>query len=91
MTLDRLPVGRTAIIRKVGGSGALRCRLLDMGLIPRTRVVVRKVAPMGDPLELCIRGYELTLRKDDGSRIEVEETAEDGPNGVCPCGESELR
>ena len=54
------------------GEGALRCRFLDMGLIPKTKVQVRKVAPMGDPIELRIRGYELTIRKEDAGKIEVE-------------------
>jgi len=53
------------------GEGALRCRLLDMGLIPRTRVTFQKVAPMGDPIEIMVRGYELTLRVDDAKKIEV--------------------
>ena len=56
----------------VGGEGALRCRLLDMGLIPKTRVRVEKVAPLGDPLELRVRGYSLSLRKEDAGKIEVE-------------------
>ncbi len=72
MTLDKLPVGHTAMITAVGGEGALRCRLLDMGLIPGTVVTVRKVAPMGDPMELHLRGYELTLRLSDAQRIELE-------------------
>ena len=63
MTLDKLEIGKTAVIRKVNGEGALRCRLLDMGLIPGTKVMIRKVAPMGDPIELHIRGYELTVRR----------------------------
>lgn len=71
MTLATLPIGKEAVITKVGGLGALRCRFLDMGLIPKTKVVVRKVAPMGDPIEIHIRGYELTLRKDDAAQIEV--------------------
>lgn len=71
MTLDELPIGKEAVIASVGGEGALRCRLLDMGLIPRTKVVIRKVAPMGDPIEIRIRGYELTIRKDDANKIEV--------------------
>lgn len=53
------------------GEGALRCRLLDMGLIPRTRVTFQKVAPMGDPIEIMVRGYELTLRVDDAKKIEA--------------------
>ena len=72
MTLDKLPLGQEAVITAVGGEGALRCRLLDMGLIPKTRVLVEKVAPLGDPLELRVRGYSLSLRKEDAGKIEVE-------------------
>ena len=72
MTLDKLPLGQEALITAVGGGGALRCRLLDMGLIPKTRVRVEKVAPLGDPLELRVRGYSLSLRKEDAGKIEVE-------------------
>ena len=71
MTLDSLPIGKPAIILTVGGEGDLRCHLLDMGLIPHTEVTVRKVAPLGDPLELYLRGYTMTLRKEDSARIEV--------------------
>ena len=71
-TLNELKVGETAAITAVGGDGALRCRLLDMGLTPRTLVTLRKVAPMGDPIEIHIRGYELTLRVDDARQITVE-------------------
>ena len=70
MTLDKLPLGQEAVITAVGGEGALRCRLLDMGLIPKTRVRVEKVAPLGDPLELRVRGYSLSLRKEDAGKIE---------------------
>ena len=69
MTLDQLKVGSSAIISAVGGNGALRCRLLDMGLIPHTRITLQKVAPMGDPIEIRVRGYELTLRKEDAQHI----------------------
>lgn len=72
MTLDKLKVGASAKITAVGGSGALRLRLLDMGLIPKTTVTVRKIAPMGDTIEIYLRGYELTLRLDDARDIEVE-------------------
>ena len=72
MTLDKLPLGQEAVITAVGGEGALRCRLLDMGLIPKTRVRVEKVAPLGDPVELRVRGYSLSLRKEDAGKIEVE-------------------
>ena len=61
-----------AVITAVGGEGALRCRLLDMGLIPGTVVMVRKVAPMGDPIELHLRGYELTIRLADAQNIELD-------------------
>lgn len=73
MTLDKLPIGASAKIITVGGEDALRCRLLDMGLTPGTVVMVRKVAPMGDPIELHLRSYELTLRLDDAKKIEVEQ------------------
>lgn len=73
MTLNELPVGKAAVITKVGGTGALRCRLLDMGLIPKTKIVITKVAPMGDPIELRLRGYTLTIRIEDAKNIEVKE------------------
>ena len=71
MTLDKLKVGEKGVITKVGGEGVLRCRLLDMGLIPKTKVMIRKVAPMGDPIELFLRGYELTIRLDDAKLIDI--------------------
>ncbi len=73
MTLNQLPIGKMGKITAVGGQGALRCRLLDMGLIPKTKIMVRKVAPMGDPIEIHLRSYELTIRLDDAKQIEVEE------------------
>ena len=75
MTLDELPVGHSGVITEVGGEGILRCRLLDMGLIPQTRIRVSKIAPMGDPIEIRVRGYELTLRVEEAQKIEVEEGA----------------
>lgn len=72
MTLDLLPLGVPARIITVGGNGALRCRLLDMGLIPRTQVQVKKVAPLGDPIVINLRGYEMTIRKEDARMIVVE-------------------
>lgn len=72
MTLDQLPIGQQAVITAVGGEGELRCRLLDMGLIPHTIVQMQKVAPMGDPMEIRLRGYELTLRKEDAAKITIE-------------------
>ena len=73
MTLDRLPIGNTAVLTRVGGEGALRCRLLDMGLIPKTKVTVTKIAPLGDPIELRLRDYTLTIRLADAREIEVTE------------------
>ncbi len=76
MTLNELKIGAAAVITAVGGDGALRCRLLDMGIIPKTRVTLQKVAPMGDPIEIRVRGYELTLRVEEAEKIEVEVGAE---------------
>lgn len=76
MTLDKLAIGQSAKIIAVGGEGSLRNSLIDMGLIPKTTVMLRKVAPMGDPIEIRLRGYELTLRKEDASVITVEATSE---------------
>jgi Fe2+ transport system protein FeoA len=76
MTLDKLNTGNKGIIKSIGGEGALRRRLLDMGLTPNTTVMVRKVAPLGDPIELHLRSYELTIRQDDARKIEIQEVAE---------------
>ena len=76
MTLNELAVGGSAVISTVGGEGTLRCRLLDMGLTPRTKVTLQKVAPMGDPMQITIRGYELTLRRDDAKLIDIVEAAQ---------------
>ena len=73
MTLDKLPVGVPAKIVAVGGEGMLRRRLLDMGLTPKTTVMIRKIAPMGDPIELHLRGYELTIRLEDAQKITIEQ------------------
>lgn len=78
MTLDKLKIGSSAVIKTVGGQGALRLRLLDMGLIPRTKVTMRKIAPMGDPIEIHVRGYELTLRVEDAMNIEIDPIDEGG-------------
>ena len=72
MTLRDLPIGKTATVRFVGGEGALRQHFLDMGLIPTADVTMVKYAPMGDPVQLRIHGYELTLRLDDAEKIEIE-------------------
>ena len=72
MTLDKLTVGQSARILQVAGKGELRHHLLDMGLTPGVEVTLRKVAPMGDPIELELRGYELTLRLEDAKSIHIE-------------------
>ena len=72
MTFNELKPGESATITAVGGEGPLRCRLLDMGLIPRTEVTLQKVAPMGDPIQIRVRGYELTLRTEDAEKIEIK-------------------
>ena len=65
MTLDKLPIGKNAKITAVGGQGMLRLRLLDMGLIPGTCLKITRIAPMGDPVELLVRGYRLSIRLED--------------------------
>lgn len=72
MTLNDLAIGESGVICAVGGEGALRLRFLDMGLIPGTAVSVRKVAPLGDPIEIQLRGYELTIRREDAKKIDVQ-------------------
>ena len=79
MTLKELPVGKTATVQSVGGEGALRQHLLDMGLIPGADVTMVKFAPMGDPLEVRIHGYELTLRLADAEKIKIENVRETAP------------
>ena len=81
MTLDMLKIGEEAVITAVNGiesDKSLRNHLLDMGLIPKTKVMIRKVAPMGDPIEIHLRGYELTLRLDEARQIEVAPATERG-------------
>ena len=72
MTLAELKIGQSAIITKVGGDGALRQHFLDMGVIPGSELTLVKFAPMGDPMQLLIHGYELTLRKDDAAKIDID-------------------
>ena len=73
-TLDQLKPGESGIVTAVNGQGALRRRLLDMGITPKTRILLRKTAPMGDPLELSLRGFDLSIRKEDAKYIELDET-----------------
>jgi ferrous iron transport protein A len=72
-TLRDIPVGGTAVVSKLLGTGPVKRRILDMGLTRGTSVTVRKVAPLGDPIELTLRGYELSIRKADAALIEVED------------------
>ena len=71
-TLRDVAVGDTAKVRKLHGEGAVKRRIMDMGITKGISIYVRKVAPLGDPLELTVRGYELSLRKADAEMIEVE-------------------
>ena len=72
MTVNDLGIGASGIIGNVGGEGALRLRLLDMGLTPGTRVTLNKTAPMGDPIQLQLRGYELTIRREEAALISLK-------------------
>ena len=77
MTLNDLAIGKEAVITAVTGEGALRLRLLDMGLIPGTKVKVIKIAPLGDPIEITLRGYELTIRREHAKEIIIKEGGEE--------------
>ena len=70
-TLRETAIGKTVKIAKVHGEGAVRRRIMDMGITKGTEVTVRKVAPLGDPIEITVRGYELSLRKADAEMVEV--------------------
>ena len=72
MTLDQLKTGQAATIRKVVGEGAIRRRLMDMGLIKGAAIEMVRAAPMGDPVEYCVRAYHLSLRKSEAAVIEIE-------------------
>ena len=76
MNLSELNIGKSGRVLTVGGEKALRRRLLDMGITPRTIITVKKAAPLGDPLEFIIRGYVLTLRLEDAEKITIEELEE---------------
>ena len=92
MTIRDCKPGQSARVLSVGGEGALRQHFLDMGLIPGVAVTVMKLAPMGDPMELRIRGYELTLRLDDAAQIEVEPADPAGSvSRGCACGGHRVR
>ncbi len=70
-TLNELNVGETGVVARLAGQGAVKRRIMDMGLTKGTSVTVRKVAPLGDPIELTVRGYELSIRKDEAATIEM--------------------
>lgn len=72
MTLREAPVGKTVQVVKLNGEGAIRRRIMDMGITKGTEVYIRKVAPLGDPIEVTVRGYELSLRKADAEMVEVQ-------------------
>ena len=69
--LNELKVGETGVVARLAGQGAVKRRIMDMGLTKGTSVTVRKVAPLGDPIELTVRGYELSIRKDEAATIEM--------------------
>lgn len=70
-TLKDVKVGESATVAKLCGTGALKRRIMDMGLTKGTHVCVKKVAPLGDPIELTVRGYELSIRRDEAANVEV--------------------
>ena len=84
MTLAQLGIGESCVVTSVGGEGALRQHFLDMGVIPGARVTLVKYAPMGDPMELLIHGYSLTLRLDDAAQIAVKPSVEEAPAATAP-------
>lgn len=71
MTLREVPVHTTVKVVKINGEGAFRRRIMDMGITKNSEIYVRKVAPLGDPVEITVRGYELSLRRDDAESVEV--------------------
>ena len=71
-TLKNVPVGSTVTVAKLNGEGAVKRRIMDMGLTKGTEIYVRKVAPLGDPIEVTVRGYELSIRKADAEMVEVD-------------------
>ena len=73
MTVKDLKPGKSGLVVSVGGEGILRRRLLEMGITPRTTIAVKKTAPMGDPIEVFLRGYILSLRLEDAEKITIEE------------------
>ena len=72
MTLNEVKIGETVVVKKLHGEGAVKRRIMDMGITKGTEIYLRKVAPLGDPIEVTVRGYELSVRKEDAKMIDVE-------------------
>lgn len=72
MTLKDAKIGTTVVVKRVNGEGAIRRRIMDMGITKGVEIYLRKTAPLGDPIELMVRGYELSLRKADADMVEIE-------------------
>ncbi len=72
MTLREVKTGQTVVVKKLNGEGAVKRRIMDMGITKGTEIYIRKVAPLGDPVEITVRGYELSVRKADAEMVEVE-------------------
>ena len=72
-TLRDVEIGSTCVVKKLHGEGAVKRRIMDMGVTKNTEIYVRKVAPLGDPIEVTVRGYELSIRKEDAEMVEVKE------------------
>ncbi len=70
-TLKEAKIGQTVVVRKLNGVGAIKRRIMDMGIVKGTEIFIRKVAPLGDPIEITVRGYELSLRKSDAELIDI--------------------
>ena len=70
--LSELQVGESGVVKRISATGKLRRRIFDMGITPGVSIVIKKVAPLGDPIEVTIRGYELSLRRDEASQVEME-------------------
>ena len=71
-TLKDVQIGETVVVKKIHGEGAIKRRIMDMGITKGVEITIRKVAPLGDPVEITVRGYELSLRKADAESIEIE-------------------
>jgi ferrous iron transport protein A len=71
-TLNDIPVGATTKVVRLHGEGAVKRRIMDMGITKGAEISIRKIAPLGDPIELTVRGYELSIRKDEAEKVEVE-------------------